>query len=900
MTHPVNSNSIQKNTHPLFSNPLKKENEPLILRIILLIGVILVHILTLGLLLIYYYAKKKTLINHKITVFQKTSINKTVTKSSSAFIDNTLEKKTTNENTKSYEITNEINYFSDAKQIKTPNFLKIIEDFLKENAPKHTLKFNPDGSNNLYFKFSFPKTVLNFFKENHPEIFENPINKNSFEKIQKQNILKQINYLDQHYYIINIQGDGLCFFRSIGISWLFSLIQTTSDKPSVLKSAINLISSQIAFIKNSIKNKQLTQNLLYLLKNLQQDPSLQNLLTILTLSENEKILTSYFKEITRFYAQQYRTSSPEYLIPLITEEPLIFQKVIQSIQKNSKIKHHLLDFSSQKMTLIEKVSQIIKCPSLDSKEITQLIIPTLDSLSPFLDFNDLEKKSEEFLKNSIFSNYNLKLLWKTFLEIPNIKILPNKIFQIFLFINYYNLSSIKLFSPKEKENLRNYLRYTDGLNPQITCSESFLENLNFSPENIKNFSSQSLFNEIFRSFFQEIFTNVDIIQCSETSINELSNLHKIICKNITLSDTQKERLLNQISNDEKLHKKLSNFLNLPLVKKILEKSYYEEKKLSSLPLEILLLFINNHASLIREILNTNEQEDVFFLEKTFLFYQTNIQSTNWFFYKKTILSIVEELITPISSSEDIFSKENLLDLILRNYFILENNSNLIKVFQKMLELTPNVTSLEEIVSFIDNNYRSSWLEFKKKIIKKFPKINQNCLVFLFLSQNQKSLLFSNEQAPLNQKAKTFYHKFLLNWKENLLSFNSNLLIQSIMEINNIIVSQETLLRKILNNTELGLIIQNNLTKIDPKILDNIYSHITSEEYSQAEADHVEAMSNIIPFGLVQYVGDSTAFSNEEQIKKHMISHGFSNQFPENQPVIVMRFTNHYVALIKKT
>lgn len=898
MTNPINSNTLEKNSYLLFSNPLNNKNQSLILRIILLIAVIFIHILTFGLLLIYYFVQQKNSFKSKILSFQNISETKTTTKSSNIFSKNILKKDEKPLNSDLYDNTTFSKYYSsDLKKNIDP--LDNIKDYVKESKKEtilHTIKFNPDGAKNLDFKFSYPKTVLEFFKENNPNIF----NDSTVKTTQIQNIYKQIYYLNEHYYISDIQGDGLCFFRSIGISWLFHLIYAAAHNPSIFQTAINLISSQINFINKVQTNKQLTENLLTLLKNLQKNPSLEKLLNVLSLPENEENLTVYLKKITEFNAKLYRKNSPEYLIPLITEDPLTFQQTIQIIEKNPLLNFHLLNFSFTSMSLIKNISQIIKCPNINSKSMIEVIIPLLNSLSSFLNSDTLEEESKKFIKDNVLSYSNIKLLWKNFLKNPHVQKLSNKTFLLFIFINYYNITSLNCLSSLQKQIFKNFLKNNKNLNPKNTCNETFIKNLNLTIENTINFSKQSWFNSMSRSFFQEIFSNVDLIQCSQTSINQLANFHKKICHNLALTDTQK--LLKKLLLNKDFFKKLIKFLKLPLVEKILENNNYNKEDLSHLPLEILLLFINNNISFINKIIAIDEQKN-FLLEETLICYQSNIQSINWYSYKKQLISVIKELSNPIYLLEKKSSIKEILNILLKNFFILKNR-RVIKIFQKMLDLAPSVSNLKKISSFLKINYNTLWSKFQTEALTTFPQITQSCLTFLFLSQNYNLFLLPKKHIISSMKnfseIKVFYNEFLTAWKENLSTSLETKFLDIIKdEINIIIRDQEALLRRILTKTKVGSIIQKNLNKIDPNILEEIYSDITSKEKAQAEADHVEVMSKFIPFGLCQYVGDLDSFSNDNQIKKHMTSYGFSNQFPETNPVTVLRLTNHYVALIKK-
>lgn len=767
MSRPVSSSTPPKKPNPLLSNPLSDKNKSLIQRIILLIGLILLHIITLGLILLYFLAKDKI-----SSCREKADIKDTVPPPRPSPKAPEKDLPPSPPQRPQVKEKEKKPFFKKSQK----NLTELVEHYstTPRTIPENTLRITAEGTPNPDFKFSIPQSVLTFFKTEYPQLFDpNFVPDSSLEKTRRHYIQQQVNYLETKYYLVDIRGDGNCFYRSIGISWLFSLVNRFPKNPLIFQTAIHLVSSQADFINSSQTNQQLTQKLLKILITLQENVSADTLMKILTQSENEVTTTSYLKAISVFYAQQDRSAlSKDILLLLITDNVTLFESIIEAVQNEPLLRDCLLNFSHPQRTSTTLVSQTVNCPLINSPSMDIIVAPVLNTLINFLDSQNVASEGQKVIENHILTHSYLKTLWLFFLGKPTIQNITTPTVQLLLFINYYNLTSLTQLSLVGRQAFKAFLDKVNAssLNIETACSEELLSSLNITTRNISFSGQQALFTSTARSFLQEIFTSIDILHCSEHSRQTLGTIHRQICSQLSFSMTYSEKEeVQKLLKNTKFSKKLIKFLQKPLIKKIAQEYQFihtEGSVLSYLPLELLLLFLNNHNSLVDNILTTTP-ESAFPLKATLLEYQVLLQSTDLIQYKNELGAFMEEIFrTPISTTQD--------------------------------------------------------------------------------------------PIALNEK--------------------------------------QALLKRLLRQPELKAIIEKNLSTIDQVTLDNMYSARTSENQAQAETDNVEAMRHFLSFGLVQYVKE---LSTEAQMQKHMTTYGFSSQFSEDHPLTVMRFDNHYVALIKK-
>lgn len=299
------------NKYHLTTNPYA----PLILRVLRVVGYILLHILTLGILLLIHYCKHHC--------FQERGLPRPPSPSyaPSGKTLSQVKKKPGGKETPPtppppldlQEL--HIPTLELPKLSKIPKILSrprhIIPGSLQDMVwqqmqgkvpiaaqmllPKH-LDINPD------FLASYPTPIVNDPLIPFRHYFSDPQD----PSIPRHQSLyaRQMHYLNQRYYIVNVPGDGNCFYRAYTIGWLCSIFERSRHDPQAFANEARRI-LQHPYAQSSARANQLSTelaNLFYFCSNL---TSLQQLFdSILHSKQHVELCITYLKYLASYAVHQ--------------------------------------------------------------------------------------------------------------------------------------------------------------------------------------------------------------------------------------------------------------------------------------------------------------------------------------------------------------------------------------------------------------------------------------------------------------------------------------------------------------------------------------------------------------------------------------------------------------------
>ncbi|WP_348663799.1 hypothetical protein [Chlamydia vaughanii] len=188
-------------------------------------------------------------------------------------------------------------------------------------------------------------------------------------------LLAQLKHLDASYYIIDVPGDGNCFYRSCYIGWLASL-QRLNSPNAFLQEAERIL--QLPFANSSTENRLLSQNMAAILRQSQNQPTMQALYDNILLSfiHTPKAI-SYLRNLALHTVSEQRVTrmggeanvralllgqmaeAPEMLVDLIQELSRTQPSgpILSNIFKNEAIP--ITSASDQLLLVMEFLSQLL-------------------------------------------------------------------------------------------------------------------------------------------------------------------------------------------------------------------------------------------------------------------------------------------------------------------------------------------------------------------------------------------------------------------------------------------------------------------------------------------------------------------------------------------------------------
>ena len=433
-------------------------------------------------------------------------------------------------------------------------------------------------------------------------------------------------------------------------------------------------------------------------------------------------IEKYEKEIKEFNILLEKTSS--------------YKKILEMSTKDLIIYLYIFEFKKNRRLLEELVNNILPCfEKIEIKEF-KVLIENLDTILYNKDIEEL--KSNNILnKNNIIYNILLKMFtyddifihnkynnFKKFIDTENKQIFMSALYIIFAYkdkttkikdnkINEYKNNAINVMNFIIKDKKEIIKKYKDSYTNMLkilkkilkTSEEEMYIYLNEYEKNILKQTTNTLtiliivelYNNILASneYYRVKFINEELNNSSITKIDEI--LHKYNCKidikNIKLSPTELEDVLNEITNNLKCIKNNNNILNKLInnieykyLKEIINlnnKNYISEKFIiDNISLltnqESLIIFFKNINILIENNINTKKvvkqdsniimNNDLINIINIYKLYNINIEKDyyNYSFLKKDY-----------SDEIDRFIEIGEYDLIKEDATLLNDNSNLI-------------------------------------------------------------------------------------------------------------------------------------------------------------------------------------------------------------------------------
>ncbi|AAP05012.1 membrane protein [Chlamydia caviae] len=204
---------------------------------------------------------------------------------------------------------------------------------------------------NPLFVATYPKRIQSHFQMimrdlEHSIQTGNPQNEDvQVAKLQ----LSQLKHLNEHYYLVDVPGDGNCFYRSFHIGWMSSLMR--SRDPQAFENEAQRILG-LPFARSSARNRLLSQQMATVIRSCQHYQNIKDLYDNVLLSPlHTPIAISYLKNLALFTMDENRITSlggednvRALILGQMTEAPEMLadslKKIIQT-QPSSPILNHI-------------------------------------------------------------------------------------------------------------------------------------------------------------------------------------------------------------------------------------------------------------------------------------------------------------------------------------------------------------------------------------------------------------------------------------------------------------------------------------------------------------------------------------------------------------------------------
>lgn len=168
----------------------------------------------------------------------------------------------------------------------------------------------PGGHFNPTFLATYPRRICRVFentlKNLKKHILPDPLQDDHSQVSQM--IVNQLEYLNQNYDIVDVPGDGNCFYRSFFVGWLCSLLRTDHPQNAFLTEATRILS--LPFASSSPENQALTEKMIAILTSCQHYSDLKSLYDEKILSpENTRTAIQYLRELAIFTRNENRAQA---------------------------------------------------------------------------------------------------------------------------------------------------------------------------------------------------------------------------------------------------------------------------------------------------------------------------------------------------------------------------------------------------------------------------------------------------------------------------------------------------------------------------------------------------------------------------------------------------------------
>ncbi|MFJ1509091.1 hypothetical protein SBV45_00140 [Chlamydia crocodili] len=197
-------------------------------------------------------------------------------------------------------------------------------------------------------------------------------------------LLNQLRHLDANYYLVDVPGDGNCFYRSFYIGWMCSLRR--SANPQAFENEAQRILG-LPFAQSSIRNRLLSEQMARIIRSCQSHQNIKDLYDHVLLSPiHTPVAISYLKNLALFTMDENRITSMggsenvrALILAQMTEAPEMLadslRKIIQT-EPSSPILNHIFRGNTLPITgaaqqselTLEFLSQLL----LNNQDIQQL------------------------------------------------------------------------------------------------------------------------------------------------------------------------------------------------------------------------------------------------------------------------------------------------------------------------------------------------------------------------------------------------------------------------------------------------------------------------------------------------------------------------------------------------
>ncbi|AHK62963.1 OTU family ubiquitin thioesterase [Chlamydia avium] len=755
--------------------------------------------------------------------------------------------------------------------------------------------------------------------------------------------LKQLQYLDNNFYIIDVLGDGNCFYRACFVGWLSHLMR--QNNPAVFAEEAERILS-FPFASSSPGNYKVSKNMASLLHSCQNFRTLKDLFDLVLLSHTQtSIGVKYLRTLALFVTNCNRIQAlggEENLKALILGQledtlDLLLSSLreLMRIQPSSSVLTEMFSntqpppttTTTQALLLLEFLQSLFSSeqqPSEQHRAAHSMLQELTQSCSSILTAagitNDHAEKVVTFLPKELHIHYT------RFSETLHQSSTPtppptNIVLTAFLLchpscINHN--TSCDAYMKLARSALQTHLDKQTDICEFLNCDQE-------QSAVINSILKECWSHKLSICALDSLLSLPEGIQ-GTLVIPQLEHIFMIILRllstappsllNLELKETNSV-LLSSIQFQPQLTLAFSVFLSAPLFGKLdetpMEKEYAQSIRL--------FFFILQHPLLLRDP-DPNVAESSKKLLSTFFPYlqQALRKHSN---HKK--LEVISETLWGLfcSCPPKLDSEINPQVVESTVMFLIRYPVTLSlcdpKLQQAILDIVQSSSShhaARELIRNIKAQYLMEWnafikhlntvgrrssQEYKTRLSSLLPK---ELLLTAFLNHYPQiwplsSTLGQQCQAYLEQQTNKIRQELLANnqlrWQKLIIKNCPRLSIYNKLQ-NSFLLST---LRPTAYPMETRLTILHQLEQLHVDQLTSIFDSITS----QAEDEHVSALSSSLGFiGLCQYLADTSLSQTPSQLTPLSTTHGFLqlDYSPEDRAHIhIFRAFNHYNCLLRK-
>ncbi|SPN73606.1 hypothetical protein C10C_0439 [Chlamydia serpentis] len=254
---------------------------------------------------------------------------------------------------------------------------------------------------NPYFLASYPNQIKNepgFFPLDTLKLLaHNPLIPSERRRIAKL-ALNQIEYLSANYYVVNVPGDGRCFYRSYVVGWLCALAKDSETNSNIFtEEAIRV--RELSFASSSPENQALSIQVSTLLESCANYLTLEELYNKVILNpQNNAILVSFIQKLSTYTARRN--------IAMSVDEASARRIYVSDIEE--ALLPETLEFLVKKHSYNNLFLNLIAEPPLPSTNTKDQLLLLLGHL-PALFLNDQELKTLDSQKQISRRQYELQV-----------------------------------------------------------------------------------------------------------------------------------------------------------------------------------------------------------------------------------------------------------------------------------------------------------------------------------------------------------------------------------------------------------------------------------------------------------------------------------------------------------